>query len=75
MARRRRRAAGAEPPRCLQVLHNLAVAEFYADGCADAERLLGALRQATARSEELVAVAEAQLESAAAPVGGGAGAT
>eukprot|EP01018_Ginkgo_biloba_P037330 Gb_09722 [translate_table: standard] len=46
-----------------KVLHNIAVAEYFRDGCTDPQKLLDVLEKVKRKSEELVRAAGEQLES------------
>uniref|UniRef100_A0A7I4AY17 CCR4-NOT transcription complex subunit 10 n=1 Tax=Physcomitrium patens TaxID=3218 RepID=A0A7I4AY17_PHYPA len=46
----------------VQVRHNIAVAEYYRDGCTNPQKLLEVLSQVKARNEELARAAEEQQE-------------
>ncbi|CAM6122213.1 unnamed protein product [Calypogeia fissa] len=45
-----------------KVLHNIAVAEYYRDGCTEPQKLLDVLAKVKGRSEELARAEEEQLE-------------
>ncbi|GKV00695.1 hypothetical protein SLEP1_g13344 [Rubroshorea leprosula] len=51
-----------------KVIHNIAIAEYFRDGCSDPKRLLNVLNNVKKRSEELACVAGEQVESVG-PVG------
>lgn len=46
-----------------KVLHNIAVAEYFRDGCSDPKKLLEALNSVKKRSEELVCASGEQVEA------------
>ncbi|GMI89206.1 hypothetical protein like AT5G35430 [Hibiscus trionum] len=46
-----------------KVLHNIAIAEFFRDGCSDPKKLLEILNNVKKRSEELALASEEQVES------------
>ncbi|KAH9314129.1 hypothetical protein KI387_022756 [Taxus chinensis] len=50
-----------------KVLHNIAVAEYYRDGCMDPQKLLEVLDKVKKKSEELVHAAGDQLEGISSP--------
>ncbi|KAL2633465.1 hypothetical protein R1flu_004944 [Riccia fluitans] len=50
-----------------KVLHNIAVTEYYRDGCSDPRKLLDVLAKVKGRSEELAQAAEEQLEGLGTP--------
>lgn len=50
-----------------KVLHNIAVAEYFSDGCTDPKKLLEVLDKVKKKSEELVRVAGDQLEGIISP--------
>ncbi|KAJ7533782.1 hypothetical protein O6H91_13G064500 [Diphasiastrum complanatum] len=45
-----------------KVLHNIALAEYYCDGCTDSQKLLDVLAKVKGRSDELARTADEQLE-------------
>ncbi|KAL3694248.1 hypothetical protein R1sor_007899 [Riccia sorocarpa] len=53
-----------------KVLHNIAITEYYQDGCSDPQKLLDVLAKVKGRSEELARAAEEQLEGLGTPSSG-----